>query len=200
MDGTSMGGIINSLPIEKMVSAPLMAAIKAQTDLSYALADYVTNVGLDEDGGVRMVTFNYSENVQYPGGRLITEERHIEAPFLALAGIPNLAIENVDVSFDLEVTAAEETKTAASAEAALDVQAAWSPFSAKFAGKLSHSSDQTRATDTRAKYSFNITAKKQGPPEALMRIIETITNSAANPQPSKKGSNLLEKIPEKPTA
>ena len=92
MDHAVVGGIVNNLPIDKMVSAPLIAAIKAQTDMSMALAHFVKDVGIDEKGQVRMATFNYQENVLGADGKIETQDRHIEAPFLALTGIPNLAI------------------------------------------------------------------------------------------------------------
>lgn len=194
MDHTIVSGIVNSLPIDKMVSAPLIAAIRAQTEMSMALAHFVSDVGLDKEGNVRMVTFNYTERLTGADGKPKDEERHIEAPFLALTGIPNLAVENVDISFDLEVSTAEDdtTKNQEDAKVESEYKSWWSPVSAKFTGNVTHSSSQTRHTDTRAKYSFNVTARKQGTPEGLMRIIDTITNSAANPLPDKKKeSNLL---------
>lgn len=193
MDHTIVSGIVNSLPIDKMVSAPLIAAIKAQTDMSMALAHFVSDVGLDEHGNVRMVTFNYTERITGSDGKPKDEVRHIEAPFLALTGIPNLAVENVDISFDLEVSTAEDdtSKNQEDAKVESEYKSWWSPVSAKFTGNVTHSSSQTRHTDTRAKYTFNVTARKQGTPEGLMRIIDTITNSVANPLPEKKESNLL---------
>ncbi len=193
MDHTIVNGIVNSMPIDKMISAPLVAAIKAQTDMSMALAHFVKDVGIDENGSVRMVTFNYSESVAGQNGTATTAQRHIEAPFLALTGIPNLAVEDVEVSFDLEVNTAEDdtAKNQADAQASTEYKSWWSPVTAKFTGNVTHSSEQTRHTDTRAKYSFNVNARKQAAPEGFMRIIDAITNSAANPLPDKKDGNLL---------
>lgn len=189
MNHALVGGIINELPIEKMVAAPLLATIKAQSDMSMALAHYVENVGLDTDGNVRMVTFNYSEAAGEE-----TEDRHIEAPFVALTGIPNLAVEDVNISFDLAVNTAETNvdNSSANANVTADTKAWWSPVTTKFTGSVTHSSSQTRRTDTRAKYSFNVNARKQETPEAFMRIVDAITNSVANPMLGKKNEkNLL---------
>ena len=54
-----------------------------------------------------------------------------------------------------------------------------------FSASLSHSSEQTRKTDTRAKYSFHVEARKQEQPEALMRIVEVMVNAATNPTSEK---------------
>lgn len=194
MNHEIVGGIINSLPIEKMVAAPLIATIKAQSQMSQMLAQFVQDVGLDQNGNVRMVTMKYNENTVDASGKAAFEERYIQAPFLALTGIPNLAIEDVNIAFDLEVTTAEEdvAKNNADSTVSTEYKSIWSPVTAKFSGNVSHSSQQTRKTDTRAKYSFNVNARKQGTPEGLMRIIDAVTNAAATPTKEKKKSNLIE--------
>lgn len=62
MNHEIVGGIVNSLPIEKMIAAPLVATIQAQSQMSHMLAQYVQDVGIDSDGNVRMVTMKYCEN------------------------------------------------------------------------------------------------------------------------------------------
>ena len=64
-------------------------------------------------------------------------------------------------------------------------------MSSKFTGNVTHSSSQMRHTDTRAKYTFNVSARKQDAPEGFMRILDAITNSAATPHPETKRDNLL---------
>ncbi len=51
MDHAIVGEIVNHLPTDKMVYTPLIASIKAQTDMSMALAHFVKDVGIDEKGG-----------------------------------------------------------------------------------------------------------------------------------------------------
>lgn len=84
MNHEIVGGIINSLPIEKMVAAPLIAAIKAQSQMSHMLAQFVQDVGIDSSGNVRMVTMKYSENTVDASGNASTEERYIQARSLHL--------------------------------------------------------------------------------------------------------------------
>lgn len=193
MDEKLIGNVINNLPIEKMVAAPLTAAMKAQSEMSVALANYIQSVGMDSNGNIRMVTFNY-QDYNNQGKRT---ERHIEAPFLAMTGIPNLAVEDVDVSFELSIAAAEEENQKGKAKTDITASSKWfSPVSAKMTGSVSHSSSQTRTTDTRAKYSFHVSARKQQAPEALMRIIDTITEHAAKPIEGKKEPKNQNLLPE----
>ena len=188
MDEKLIGNVINNLPIEKMVAAPLAAAMKAQSDMSVALANYIQSVGMDANGNVRMVTFNY-QDYDNAGNKT---DRHIEAPFLAMTGVPNLAVEDVDISFDLSIATAEAEKQDGKVTTDISASSRWfSPVSAKMMGSVTHSSSQTRSTDTRAKYSFHVSARKQQAPEALMRIIDAITERAARPLEGTKKSELL---------
>lgn len=57
----------------------------------------------------------------------------------------------------------------------------WGPFKLNVKGSVSHKSSQTRKTDTRARYAFNTTLKRQDPPEAMMRVIDFLTEAATKP-------------------
>lgn len=57
----------------------------------------------------------------------------------------------------------------------------WGPFRLNVKGSVSHKSTQTRKTDTRARYAFNTTLKRQDPPEAMMRVIDFLTDAATKP-------------------
>lgn len=188
-DNNLVGNVVNNLPIDKMISAPLTATIKAQSEMSMALANFVQSVGLDSQGNVRMVNFNYEDS---QGGG--TAQRHIQAPFIALTGVPNLAVEEVNVSFELTIASAETGNIDGSekVDASVKTKSWFSPVSASMTGSVSHSYSQTRSTDTRAKYSFNVCARKQAMPESLQRIIDAITDSAATPQNNHAKSNLIE--------
>ena len=134
---------------------------------------------------MRMVTLKYEETVadKDKPDETTSRTRYIQAPFLAMTGLPNLAVESADISFDLEVSTAEDDtkKNTEDANVTTEYKSWWSPVTAKFTGNVTHSSEQTRHTDTRAKYSFNISARKQGTPEAFLRIIDAVTNSVASP-------------------
>jgi len=204
MNHEIVSGIVNSLPIEKMVAAPLTAAIQAQSQMSMAMAQFIDTVGITKnDEGkdeIRMVTFKYDEVMEDPKDpeKTKTVARHIQAPFLAMTGIPNLAVESVNIDFELEVKTAEtdtsKTEVSAKNESDASWKSWWSPVAAstKFTGSVSNSRETTRHTDTRAKYSFNVSARKQPAPEAFMRIIDAITNGVAKPTNRELKNNLLE--------
>ena len=135
MNHEIVSGIVNSLPIEKMVAAPLVAAVKAQSEMSLSLAHFIQDVGIDKDGNMRMVTLKYEESSSDPSAA--GQTRYIQAPFLAMTGLPNLAVESADISFDLEVTTAEEDKNINKQDTNIttEYKSWWSPVTAKFTDK-----------------------------------------------------------------
>lgn len=182
MPRNEIGETINSLPIEHMVAAPIIAAIKAQKEASAMLADFLNTVALDKNGKARMLTFEYSQETAdtSDGSKSQYQKRYIQAPFVALSGIPNIAVETVQVDFELEVNTSDESKSTTESNSKVEGESRFF-FTPKinFSASLSHKSEQTRKTDTRAKYSFHVEARKQEQPEALMRIIDVITNASA---------------------
>lgn len=193
MPRNEIGEIVNSLPIEHMVAAPIIAAVKAQKEVSGMLAQFVNSVALDKDGNARMVTFQYEQETQDANGNPQHEKRYIQAPFVALSGIPNLAVETVQVNFELEVTTADTDKS--KTDVNTSTNGSFGGFfmpKVNFNASLSHSSEQTRQTDTRAKYSFHVEARKQEQPEALMRILEVMVNAATTPTDNAPKKNLLD--------
>lgn len=61
MPRNQVGEIVNSLPIEDIVAAPIIAAVKAQKEVSGMLAEYLNTVALDSNGNARMLTFKYHQ-------------------------------------------------------------------------------------------------------------------------------------------
>lgn len=186
MPRNEIGEIVNSLPIESMVAAPIVAAVKAQKEVSGMLAEFLNTVALDKNGNARMVTFKYGQETTDASGKTTFEDRYIQAPFVALSGIPNMAVETVQVNFELEVTTADTSKSTTNTSTSTDGKLGFflTP-KVNFKASLSHSSEQTRQTDTRAKYSFHVEARKQEQPEALMRILEVMVNAATTPSEEK---------------
>ena len=103
------------------------------------------------------------------------------------------------MDFELEVSQSEEAKASTEAEAGVDVSAGWGPYSVKIHGKVSHKDEQTRKTDTRAKYSFHTSIKRSGPPEGMMRVIDFLTDAATKPVLAKpENKDKVKALPDTP--
>ncbi len=186
IDKGLIGGVINALPLDRMISGPLNAMVTAQTQASKAYADFLMSVCMDlgEDGkaSAREIRFTYDETLVDTEGTVTgLIEKTMRIPLLAAITHPNLCIEEGSIDFELEVSQSEETKSSSEVEGSFAAQAGWGPFSVKISGRASHHREQTRKTDTRAKYSIHTTIKRQGPTEGLMRVIDFLTDAATKP-------------------
>ena len=181
MDPNFTGSVLNALPLDKMIGGPLQAMIKAQIQASRAYADFLLQICI-KDGKAVAVQFDYDETIvdekgEYKG----TMQKTMRIPLLAAISHPNICIEEGTIDFEMEISQSEESKTSNEAEASVEVSAGWAPCKVTVKGRASHKSEQTRKSDTRAKYSIHTAIKRQDPPEALMRVIEFLTDSATKP-------------------
>ena len=49
------------LPIENLIAAPLLAAAEGQKSLASTTAQFITEVGMDDKGNTKSVTFQYDD-------------------------------------------------------------------------------------------------------------------------------------------
>ncbi|MFH7319215.1 DUF2589 domain-containing protein [Desulfurivibrio sp. D14AmB] len=181
MDTGLIGSVINALPLDRMIGGPLRAMITAQIQASKAYAEFLMSVCI-KDGKAVNVEFEYDETiVDSEGNYKGTLRKTMRIPLLAAITHPNICIEDGTIDFELEVSQSEESHSETEGSGGFEASLGWGPFSVKVHGKVSHKSEQTRKTDTRAKYSIHTSIKRQGPPEALMRVIDFLTDAATKP-------------------
>lgn len=191
------GSVLNALPIDKMIGAPLNAMVTAQVSASKAYADFLQTVCI-KDGKAVQVDFDYDETItDQEGNYQGVMRKTMRVPLMAIVEHPNVCIETGAVDFEMEVTSSEASFQATDTEASTEVEIGWGPFHAKMSGRVSHKSEQTRKTDTRAKYSFHTELRRQPAPEALMRVIDFLTTAATKPTvlPANKDLQSRDSLP-----
>jgi hypothetical protein len=194
----NMSSQFKGLPMGDLIGGPLDAACDAQVRLAGATADFIKVVGFlppgkDEGNGasaVRTATFKFDRPVEVPGGTLPQvpgapngmETVELEVPMLALVKIPNLSINTVDVTFDMEVKSSTSDSSSSEEEASLEAsaQVGWGPFSAsvKIQGSVSAHQEHTRTSDNSAKYHVEVHALDSGTPEGLARVLDILQTAA----------------------
>lgn len=192
----NMADQFKGLPMADLIGSPLIAACDAQVKLANATAEFIKVVGFtppDDKGesDVRTVKFvfdrpvadNTAGAVKPAGESGLTERVELNVPLLAILNVPSLAINSVDISFDMEVKNSETSKDSveAAAKMSADAQVGWGPFSVKVhvEGSVSTSKENTRQTDQSAKYHVEVHAKDNGMPEGLARVMDIIQTSVA---------------------
>lgn len=185
------GGIVRSLPLDMMFLAPLKAAIEAQVASAQATADYMKRIGFDKDGNAIIVRSGYNQVLTNKDGSPgATVKRVVDAPLLGLVPIPALVIKTVDVEFELTVETAESSMSSQAVEAKAEGKIGWGFFSCTFSASVACKSEQTRKTDTRARYSVKMIAEQAAPPEGFSRIIDALMNAMLQPIDADKAPAL----------
>lgn len=181
IDSNLIGSVINALPMDRMIAGPLQAMIQAQVTASKSYADFLLNVCI-KDGKAVAIQFDYDETlVGQDGGYQGTVKKSLSVPLLAAITHPNIAIEEGRIEFEMTVNQMAEDRSSKDVQGSLEASLGWGPFKLDVKGSVTHKSEQTRKTDTRARYAFSTSVRRQAPPEALMRVIDYLTDAATKP-------------------
>ncbi|HAB03035.1 MAG TPA: hypothetical protein DCE25_08940 [Pseudomonas sp.] len=181
IDNSLIGSVINALPMDRMISAPLQAMVQAQVTASKSYADFLMQVCV-QDGKAVAIQFDYDETIvdeqgEYKG----IVSKTMKVPLLAAITHPNISIEEGNVEFELTISQMAEDFSESNKSGEMAASLGWGPFKLDVKGSISSKSTQTRKTDTRARYAFNTSLRRQDPPEAMMRVIDFLTEAATKP-------------------
>lgn len=177
----------SGLPMESLIGAPLKAACDSQVMLARSTVDFIRDVGFDGDK-TRTADFSYTRHrvvgKDVAGNDIYGDEKvGLEVPVLAIVNIPSLMIDDVNITFDMEVKSSETSKSEESKEGkfSAETKVGWGPFSvsANISGSVSSHKENTRTSDNSAKYHVSVSAKQGGTPEGLMRVLDIISESVA---------------------
>ena len=194
-----MASQFRGLPMGDLIGAPLQASCDAQLQLARATANFIKTVGFlpavtkdaqgnevvdpDNVGDARVATFKFKRPVKNPDGTGAVEEVELDVPMLAIVKIPALQITSVDITFDMEVKSSfkEASSSDKSGKLSADMKVGWGPFSLSVhvEGSVSAHQEQTRTSDSSAKYHVEVKAEDAGMPEGLARVLDIMHSAIA---------------------
>ena len=192
----NMSSQFKGLPMGDLIGGPLNAACEAQIRLANATADFIQKIGFQQPKSdtdpmlPRTVMFKFDRPVQAPNlpaptdGDLSNaiETVDIEVPMLSIIRIPNIGIDRVDITFDMEVKSSTSDTSKSDQQASTDVEAkaGWGFYSAsvKIHGSVSAHQEHTRTSDNSAKYHVEVHASDRGTPEGLARVLDILQTAA----------------------
>ncbi len=201
----NMSDQFQGLPMDSLIGGPLTAAVNAQMMLANSTAKFINTVGFDavgDDGRGRLRTVKFAwtapveveapaaggaasgTEVERPGPPLVRLQKNsLEIPFLAIVPIPNLQVDRVNITFDMEVKSSESSKSSEDKEGSFEAEGkvGYGPFSlsVKVQGKAATHQENTRSSDNSAKYHVDVLATNHGAPEGLMRVFDIINATIA---------------------
>ncbi len=187
-----MADLSKGLPIDHLIGEPLRAVMKANLMAAESARDYIKSLLIDKDGAPNMIDFSFERPGQiyrdepeaeepdegektdqnqerktdrdkdFPPWEIRKETVKISVPMIAVVPIPNLQVDELNLSFDVEVKRATTSKEK---EDLIDL-----------IGTVSSPLERTRRTDSSAKYHIDLKATNHGIPEGLARVLDVIVS------------------------
>ena len=186
----NMSSQFGGLPMDQLIGGPLKAACSAQVLLAKASADFIKDVGMNDDGKgnltARTVDFDFEKPVQAADGTTTMQRTELKVPTLAILNTPSLSVKEVDINFTMEVKSSTSSKTTSDSKADLTAHAKYNAglFSCDVTihGSVANHSENSRKSDNSAKYDVKVVARDDGPPEGLMKVLDMLNDAIAPTQ------------------
>ncbi len=210
----SMAQQFTGLPMDSLIGGPLNAAANANASMALTQTKFMLDtcferVETQAASGTTPAIYNYKpimikmsltrgviQPQQAPASGGPIPPPDIEAvttdfdlPLLTIIPINSLGVDNVNVTFEMEVKSSfsdeqsEQTQTTIKAAASFEVKVGWGPVSATVKGSASydHQDSSTHSThyqkSNSAKYTVLVHAGQLPVPKGVNTIIEAYTNA-----------------------
>ena len=187
----------SGIPLKALIGAPLKAAADANGMMAKSQTQFLLSTcfekSQDEQGLLTpiMVQFRLQRRQLQPDGSLHPDSPSLDfsLPLMTLIPINSLAIESLNVSFEMDVKSSteynhesSEDQKAASSGRFSDYKGAH--FSSEMHGNLSNSNKKTGESKANARYEIELTAGQLPLPRGITAIIDIFTQNLA-PLPAK---------------
>ncbi len=195
----SMAQQFSGLPIKSLVSAPLLAGAEANAKMAMTQTQFllstcfdITENGDSTDYKPIMINMTLTRSVIKPNGEAGTPvETRFDLPLLTIMPLNSLAVDNIDVNFEMEVKSSfsndKETSSESeqAAEGSFSARVGYGCFSAEVSGSVSASSKQSSSEKSHyeksnsARYQINAHAGQLPLPEGVTTIIQAFSQCIA---------------------
>ncbi|OEJ14085.1 hypothetical protein BFL38_04960 [Brachyspira hampsonii] len=213
MGNTVIQDQFTGLPMSSLIGGPLEAVAEAQLKLANSTKEFIETVGFEKDdkssnkdeySKLRIVRILFTRNEKTLKDGTGSEnkpaeyedtpvEMKLDVPLLSIVKVPSLFVDTVDITFDMEVKTMEEVKSSDDSNVTTDTSAklGFGIFSShtNIKGSISSHKENTRKTDTSAKYHVEVHASDQGMPEGLARVFDILNATIAPTASNNSGNN-----------
>ena len=195
----SMAQQFSGLPIKSLISAPLLAGAEANAKMAITQTQFLLSTCFDITEGESgtdykpiMINMTLTRSVVKPDGSAGTPvETRFDLPLLTIMPLNSLAVDNVDVNFEMEVKSSfsndKETssESESAAEGSFSAKVGYGCFSAEVSGSVSASSKNASSEKSHyeksnsARYQINAHAGQLPLPEGVTTIIQAFSQCIA---------------------
>lgn len=207
----SMAQQFQGLPMDSLIGGPLNAAAKANaamalTQTTFMLDTCFTKEELTPASGSQAAVYNYKPimikmsltrgvitppdpSVQGSTTTVQPVETKFDLPLITIIPLNSLAVDNVDITFDMEVKSSygeeqsQESRTKVAAEASFEAKIGYGPFSATVKGSASYDKEDKSSSSSHyeksnsAKYHVGVHAAQLPMPKGVNIIIEAFSKA-----------------------
>lgn len=200
----SLAEQFTGLPMQDLIGGPLLAAAQANNMMAATQTKFLLDTAFAYDKTKNtyspviismnlirsaLVAGTPTEQDPAPEPKIVQYETTFELPLLTILPLNSLAVDNVDITFDMEVKSSYSEATSEAAETALAAESSFSAkygfglFSAAVTGSVSYDSKTSSSRDTHyeksnsASYSVKVHAGQLPLPQGVTTIIQAFTNA-----------------------
>lgn len=162
------------LGMSQLISSPVETECESKVTLAQSTADFINEVGFDENGKARTVSFQYEKPIINQAQKIDIETVKLDVPMLSIVPIPNLQVDEVNVVFDMEVhkSVGSEERTVASVVGINEP----SGFKVNISGAVSQNKKSDSDDLQDIKYHVHVNTKNDQIPEDMAQILEIMSD------------------------
>ena len=178
-----IGAEFQALPLDFLISTPLVAAVKAQRVAAETTKEFVES--MIENGKPTTVDFAVNQKAADGSDNAIS----VSAPLLALVPVPHLKIDSMTIKFNFEIsqTYRDTKETNKSIDTSVSTGKALSPWvSASLKGSASSKAAQESSTNRSGQLDITVNASESDIPEGLARVLSLMTSAIQTPESTSK--------------
>ena len=180
MVGANIPAELAALPIESLVGKPLEAAVRAQAFAAMTTARFVQEVGLDDDGNVRTVTFKFKRKELDPETGDVTDvDTTVEAPLLTILPVPFIRIKDMTIHFNFTIKTSAQDKTQHDFATKLSAKAGWGWGSVKLTASYGFKKESRSQVDRSSELDITVNAVQDEMPEGMRTLLSLLKESIA---------------------
>ena len=175
-----IGAEFQALPLDYIISSPLIAAVKAQSIAAQATKSFLEGM-IDKDSS-KPITVDFSVDQQSSDG--VVNSLDVKAPMLALVPVPHLRIDELTINFSFEIsqTYRDSKETNKSVDMTVSSGRALSPWvKASVKGSASSKSAKESETNRSGQLDITVRASESAVPEGLARVLSLMTSAIQTP-------------------
>jgi hypothetical protein len=194
----SMAQAFTGLPMEDLIGGPLNAAARANSAMALSQTKFMLDTCFTYDSTTSnytpiMIKMSLTRGILIPPANpqdpptLSSFETKFDLPILTIIPLNSLGVDNVDITFEMEVKSSygeetnQEQEKKIAAEASWEIKAGWGPVSASITGSASYDSRDMSSFNSHyeksnsAKYAVRVHAGQLPLPKGVETIIKAFT-------------------------